>query len=180
MRLFIAINFDEQTKDAILTVQRRLREVGRGSFSHPDNLHLTLAFLGEIEPGHVKEVQEAMDAVKVPSLELQFTHTGYFRRDGGDIWWLGLALNDGLSVLQKELSDRLTKKGFPLEHSRFSPHITLARRFTIEDTLDKDALMGEPFHTCVASISLMQSERLNGKLTYSEIYHAKARKRNGA
>ena len=50
MRLFIAINFDEETKQSIIAVQRRLREWGRGNFSHPENLHLTLAFLGETAP----------------------------------------------------------------------------------------------------------------------------------
>lgn len=179
MRLFIAINFDKETKDTILAVQRRLREIGRGSFSRPDNLHLTLAFLGEIEPRRVEEVREAMDAVRVPSLELQFTHIGCFRRDGGDIWWLGLAPNDGLLELQKDLSDRLRAKGFPLENRRFSPHITLARRFSLEETLDKNALMGSPFCTCVDTISLMQSERLNGTLTYSEIYYNEGRNRFG-
>ncbi|ADY55344.1 2'-5' RNA ligase [Syntrophobotulus glycolicus DSM 8271] len=168
MRLFLAINFDAQTKEHILAVQGRLREAGRGSFSHPENLHLTLAFLGEVEPRREAAAREALDSTAVPPMKLIFDHAGRFRREGGDIWWLGLGTNKALITLQKELSAHLQGKGFILENRRFSPHITLARQVLLHKALDESQLLGIPFGTEADTVSLMLSERVNGKLTYTQ------------
>lgn len=170
MRLFIAINFDEETKQNILNVQRRLRELGHGNFSKPENLHLTLAFLGEVAPARVADIRKAMDSVTIRPMELIFDHVGCFKRDGGDIWWIGLAENKTLLAMQKELSDSLLTGGFRLESRRFSPHITLAREVRLNSQPDRNALLGVPFSTSADAISLMRSERVGGKLTYTEQY----------
>ena len=46
MRLFLAIQLSPAVREALLTAQDALRRQGRGSFPPPENLHLTLAFLG--------------------------------------------------------------------------------------------------------------------------------------
>ena len=48
MRLFIAINFDENMLDALTEIQDDLRRCGvKGHYTPRENLHMTLAFLGE-------------------------------------------------------------------------------------------------------------------------------------
>ena len=79
MRLFISINFDQPTRANILKVQERLRREGNGNFSSEENLHLTLAFLGEIVEERVKDVKDAMNAVEVPEMSLKFSDIGFFR-----------------------------------------------------------------------------------------------------
>ena len=61
MRLFLAVNFDDATKHRIQAVQQRLREVAQGDFSRPENLHLTLAFLGEVPAQKAAAACRAMD-----------------------------------------------------------------------------------------------------------------------
>lgn len=170
MRLFIAINFDEDTKQNIIAVQRRLRELGRGNFSSPENLHLTLAFLGEVAPERVVAIRSVMDQLTVPQLHLVFDHAGYFHRNDGDIWWLGLAPNQALLALHKELYHRLTDAGFQLDNRRFSPHITLARKVVLDKEPDRNKRIGAPFATNADTVSLMLSERIAGQLTYTEQY----------
>ena len=174
MRLFIAINFDAQTKKHILEVQSRLRQIGRGRFSRPENLHLTLAFLGEVEANRVNAVRQAMDSLSFAPIVLKFAHMGCFKRDSGDIWWIGLADNKALTTLQHMLCDHLQKKGMVLESSRFMPHITLARQVVLScpDTRD---LLTTPFSTEVDTISLMLSQRECGKLHYIEQYAVRAK-----
>lgn len=170
MRLFIAINFDEDTKKNMLAVQQRLKAWGKGSFSRPENLHLTLAFLGEVAAERVGEIQSILDQLNVPRLRLLFNHVGYFQRRDGDIWWIGLEHNQGLFALQKELHQLLTAAGFPLDNRPFSPHVTLARRVRLHREPDKNQLLGTPFTTTADTVSLMLSERVDGKLTYTELY----------
>lgn len=172
MRLFIAVNFDGPTKENIIAVQNRLRQLGRGNFSRPENLHLTLAFMGEVEPDQEITVCRLMDELAVPVLQLAFDQVGCFKREGGDIWWLGLAANKALLDLQKDLSSRLRKAGFAIENRRFSPHITLARKVLLNRKPDLSKLLGTPFATEAHTVSLMLSERINGRLTYTERYSA--------
>ena len=170
MRLFIAINFDEEAKRNILTVQQRLRELGPGNFSRPENLHLTLAFLGEVAPERVVAVQSAIDLTVVRPMILAFDHVGCFKRDGSDVWWFGLGENNLLTSLQKDLSAHLSDAGFHLESRRFLPHMTLAREVRLTVPPDRRALLEKPFVTQVSAISLMCSDRIEGRITYAELY----------
>ncbi|MFR1803136.1 MAG: RNA 2',3'-cyclic phosphodiesterase, partial [Faecalispora jeddahensis] len=102
MRLFLAVNFDDATKHRIQAVQQRLYEAAQGEFSRLENLHLTLAFLGEVPAQRAATVRRAMDRTGVVPLNLTFDQIGFFRRDGGDIWWIGLAENPALLRLQQE------------------------------------------------------------------------------
>ena len=174
MRLFIAINFDEQTKQHILEVQRQLHRIGRGRFSRPENLHLTLAFLGEVEANRVKPVCQAMDSLSFTPMTLEFAHTGCFKRDGGNVWWIGLADSKALTTLQRMLCDRLQENGMVLESRPFIPHITLARQVNFSCPVTQD-LLTTPFTTKVDTISLMLSQRESGRLNYIEQYAVKSK-----
>ncbi len=170
MRLFIAINFDQQTVDRMIAVQQQLRLLGTGNFSRPENLHLTLAFLGEVAPARIAAIHDAMDDTATLPMALTFDHVGCFKRDGGDVWWIGLQENAPLLLLQQALSGHLADSGFLIERRRFSPHITLAREMRMTARPDRDALLQNPFDTRVEAISLMRSERVRGRLTYTELY----------
>jgi len=64
MRLFIAQNFTPETKSRLLTLRDDLRaQSTRGNFSLPENLHLTLAFLGECDAQQTAAAKQAMTAV---------------------------------------------------------------------------------------------------------------------
>ena len=169
MRLFIAVNFDERTKQKILAVQRRLKKLGPGRFSRPENFHLTLAFLGEVPEDRVSEIKAAMARVTVPKMILTFSKTGCFRRDGDEIWWIGLEENEALAALQGSLIKKLKAAGFyPDDHGKFRPHITLARGMHAGKP-DPEKLLPGPFSTEVGSIHLMLSHRPDGRLTYTEL-----------
>lgn len=170
MRLFIAVNFDQKALGRMLAVQQRLRVLGTGNFSRPENLHLTLAFLGEVAPARLAALHDAMDSTPVLPMSLTFDHVGCFKRDGGDIWWIGLQENALLLSLQQTLSRHLADSGFLIERRRFSPHITLAREVRLTARPDRGTLLDNPFTAQVNTISLMRSERVGGRLTYTELY----------
>ena len=63
MRLFIAIQLSGKMKEALLDIQGQLRRLGvRGNYTPPENLHLTLAFIGEYPgPDSIADVLETID-----------------------------------------------------------------------------------------------------------------------
>jgi 2'-5' RNA ligase len=166
MRLFIAINFNTETKSRLLALRDELRSRSeRGNYSAPENLHLTLAFLGECDAKQTAAAKAALDTLSFEPFAIAIERVGRFKRNGGDVWWVGLRENAVLSEMQAILSARLRESGFALENRKFSPHITLGREVVTDYAFGNI----EPFGEMVGIIELMKSERIGGKLTYTSI-----------
>jgi 2'-5' RNA ligase len=113
-----------------------------------------------------------MDRVNGEPFRLSFSGFGRFKRSGADIHWAGVDRSEALFTMQKQLTEELEKAGFKLEDRAYSPHLTLGREVRLADPSVNiyGALEAERREMTVSRISLMISERVNGKLTYSEIY----------
>jgi len=195
MRLFIAVNFSEEIKNRILALQEKLRsQASRGTFTVPQNLHLTLAFLGEV-PVVAAEIPAATTAASAMDeklellsgiisdpfisgtlpFEIRFNHTGCFTHSGKELWWLGADKSCAGLPLIKALHERLLRlipeEGFSVDKRPFSPHITLGRDIKHERPINLTIGPDDPEITvAVDRISLMKSEHLKGKLTYTELF----------
>ena len=171
MRLFIAINFDENVKNKRLRIQRGLMMgTTGGNFSHKENLHLTLAFLGEVAEKELTKLHGIIDGLKSQPFDITIGALDMFR--GGDICYLDLSAPKELFDLQKGLTSALKASGFQTDKKKYTPHLTIARevKFSTSFSLIKFNDSISPIHSCVSRVSLMKSERIKGKLTYTEIY----------
>lgn len=171
MRLFIALNFDEKMKSDLYSVIKRLDKFSeQGNFTRWENLHLTLHFIGETS--NVKGLKTAIDKVNSKPFDLIFKGLGCFKRNGGDIYWIGAEKSEPLDILHKELYDALLEQGFSPEKGKFKPHLTLGRRVILKKNFNKSEFEKTiPLMTShIGRISLMRSQRIQGKLVYTEIY----------
>ncbi len=140
-RLFIAVPIDDSVKSNLARVETAAArsQPGRGdgggrgvSWVRPENLHITLAFLGEVEERRADEVEDAVYAATEGHsalLQLQARGLGAFpNEEKARVLWAGL---DGdvprLIDLQSRLVSELRRAGFEVEPKRYRPHITLAR-----------------------------------------------------
>jgi 2'-5' RNA ligase len=168
MRLFIAINFNDETRARLFSLRDELRSRSkRGNFTLNDNLHLTLVFIGECNPKNLEKVKAILDTVTFDPFEAAIERLGTFSR--GTLWWAGLREDKPLMDLQHEIEHKLALCGFEMDGRKYNPHITLGR----EIVADTAPWAIEPFGETVTSIELMKSERINGKLTYTAIYERK-------
>ena len=163
MRLFIAINFDGPTRERLLALQRKLRNCASGNFTRPENLHLTVAFLGEAED--ICAIGRVVSGCFREPVTLLFDRVGTFRRD---LYWVGARQDPRLAALYSALVDGLRRAGFTGDWpDRLTPHVTLAREVALASQPD---LSFEPFSMTVRRLSLMKSERVGDRLTYSEVF----------
>ncbi|MDD3766329.1 MAG: RNA 2',3'-cyclic phosphodiesterase [Eubacteriales bacterium] len=170
MRLFVAINFSESFKAHLIKLQSRLKEnASAGNFSLPENLHLTIVFLGECSAQQAAFAKSALDGLCFEPFDITVDHVGRFRQKGGDIWWAGVQDAPALSKVRDELAANLTAKGFLIEKRKFAPHITLGRR--VMTGVAPYSIT--PFCETVKAVELMKSERIFGKLTYTGIFTKK-------
>ena len=173
MRLFIAINFDENVKQKLIATQNKLREYAvAGNFTKEENLHLTLVFLGETESSRLGIIKSVIDKVESQRFETILNGTGKFSRHGSDLVWVGIEKNACLDKIQSQLYKGLSSAGFTLENRPFSPHLTIAREVKLKSGFDFALFSVETpmMKTSVNKISLMLSERIRGNLIYTEIY----------
>ncbi len=113
MRLFIAINFTEEIKSMLYECAQELKSHSRkGNFSNKDNLHLTLAFLGELPEDRIEDIEEAMEEVKASPFTLEFSQLGKFdsRSRGEALYWCGVKANPSLQGIQRKLLSALQEK----------------------------------------------------------------------
>lgn len=179
-RLFIALLFDEETKDRLCGAAEFLASHLRGGHTTGrENLHLTLAFLGETERG--AEIRRAMEEARGPAFDYRIRGSGRFPRGDGSVFWVGVAAPEELYRLYNRLSAALAAHSFRLEERPFKPHLTLGREIITDETFDpkemEKLLPEKPLHA--GKISLMKSERVAGKLTYTEIYSVKLEEKEG-
>ncbi len=165
MRLFVALTLSPDARAALMRAQDALKKQGRGNFSREENLHLTLAFLGETD--RMAEACAALHRVESPPFTVKLEGLGAF----DDLVWAGVALSPALKDLQKEVAFHLKESGFSLEKRAFRPHITLCRRFAPFGARDLAAVqraMGSA-RSPVRGVVLMESLRIEGKLTYRPV-----------
>ena len=150
----------------------------RGSFTRPENLHITLAFIGETEESRLKTLsialEEILEEAQTPPFEISFSKSGCFTHSRKELWWIGPEQNDpGLAFLKAihiRLINRLSEEGFPVDKRPFNAHITLGREIKHDRpiVLDFNEING-PLTVTIDRISLMKSEHIRGLLTYTEI-----------
>ena len=85
MRLFVAINFNPDTKAHLLHLRDELRtRSDRGNFSLPENLHLTLVFIGEASPKKIEKIEAILETVTFEPFDATIDKVGAFAR--GTLW----------------------------------------------------------------------------------------------
>lgn len=164
MRLFIAIQFEENILDALTDFQADLKSRGvTGNFTKRENMHITLAFIGDY--GNPDEVLDAMEQVDFRPIEISLEGVGSF----GELFWAGLADNPQLFGYVKRLRRALAEQGIPFDKKRFSPHITLIRKYSYIAG-GEIPVSDPPKGSMVATrVSLMRSERGKNGMIYTEI-----------
>ena len=164
MRLFVAVQLNHDIRESLLDVQNQwIRRGVRGNYTDPENLHLTLAFIGEYP--NPEDVLDVIDSLTFQPFFLSLDGIGSF----GDLWWVGLSESDALEVLVRRLRHALSDAGIPFDRKRFSPHITLIRKAAYHGK-EKFPMIRIPLAgMTVERISLMRSDRGKHGMIYTEL-----------
>ncbi|NBB70244.1 MAG: RNA 2',3'-cyclic phosphodiesterase [Alphaproteobacteria bacterium] len=124
-RLFVALDLPRYHKDAIEAIQRGLPDV---RWTDPDTLHVTLAFIGEVDNGVFKDAMEALSHVHTRPFALELQGLGHFPPRGPiRQLWVGVKLEPELARLQRRVVRALAEVGVKLDKRKFIPHVTVAR-----------------------------------------------------
>lgn len=126
-RLFFALWPGEKGAGELAIVAQALAQLAKGKPTPAEKIHLTLAFLGEIDEERARAARLAASGVRASAFSFALDIVGSFKRAG--VAWAGTAKPVAdLERLQSSLARRLVAAGFEFEERPFAAHITLARR----------------------------------------------------
>ena len=124
-RLFVALDLPYDIKESLEPLSRGLGDV---RWLTPDQQHLTLRFIGELDNGRLNEVAEALALVAGVPFELRLKGLGHFPPRGEPrVLWVGVEKNGELTRLKRRIDRALAQAGLPPEGRKFAPHVTIAR-----------------------------------------------------
>ena len=184
VRSFVSIDLDDpQVLPRILSILSSLKAIG-GDLKpvEPENIHLTLKFLGNVSTARLGEVKTALEQIVFRSFQVEIKGAGAFPNfNHPNVIWVGI--QDGWSQVERifEQSEKLlTGIGFRGEERKFSPHITIAR---VRSSRKKDEIANflrhlseESFGTItVNKIRLKQSVLSSAGPKYSTLFEVPAR-----
>jgi len=131
MRLFVALNFTARDRKKIHVAMRTLRDAEYPvRWLDPGLYHLTLKFLGTVDPRQVDEVKAAVDSAAATSkpFDIEVAGAGAFptiRKPR--VLWVGVDPSPALRCLKQDLEWALSGQGFARETQAFHPHVTIGR-----------------------------------------------------
>ncbi len=172
MRLFIAVNFEKSVVDSLVSLQEYLRSSGvTGNYTKRENLHMTLAFIGEY--GNPDDVLDAMESVELKPVTVMLNGVRHFR----DMYFAIAEEDQRLKGYVRRLRRALAENGIPFDRKKFSPHITLIRKASYVNGLPELAEL-PVIETEASRVSLMLSERGKNGMIYSELGYIEAERKN--
>jgi 2'-5' RNA ligase len=130
MRLFVALEIPPTVRENLAELLMSLRAVSpQTRWVRPENLHVTLKFIGEVPEAKLGVIRRALAAVRSDQpVMLDFRGLGFFPNEKHPrVFWAGTKASPNLKILAAEIEKAVEKLGISREQRPFSPHLTLAR-----------------------------------------------------
>lgn len=125
IRLFVAIPLPEPVRMQLSMLQSGLQGA---RWVRPENIHLTLRFIGEVPEDVAADIDAALSVINAPRFTLELDGVGSFSRGRHPhALWVGLAKSPALAHLQAKIESALVRAGLDPDDRKFAPHVTLAR-----------------------------------------------------
>jgi len=125
MRLFVGIALPEDVRFQLSLLCSGLPNV---RWVPPENLHVTLRFIGEVDGGVSQDIDASLAGVRAPGFSLGLGGVGHFGNGGNvRVIWAGVEKSPALRHLHDKIESAVVRAGLPPDGQKFNPHITLAR-----------------------------------------------------
>ena len=125
-RLFFALWPDDDTRKQLQLVMQSIPRI-RGKAVQPENLHITLAFLGPVDDEMVDGLEVAAMQIKARGFELKLDTIGWWRK-AGILWMAPAVIPEELDLLVARVNEVSKECGIALDGRPYKPHLTLARK----------------------------------------------------
>jgi len=161
-RVFFALWPDETVRQQLSQLSQQVTQGISGRIIRPDNLHLTLVFIGSVDLQKRQCLETVASAIQAQRFTLVFDQLGYWRKP--QIFWLGAThIPSALSTLVNQLTTELQVCGYHPESRPYKTHITLMRQVS---ALPQPLARIQPLSWSVEAFCLLRSQTSNQGVHY--------------
>ncbi len=168
-RLFVAAQLPQNIINEINVAASNIQPHVRGSFSPPQNYHITLAFLGDMPLSLVDDIKHAIATGSgMLPIRVRLDGLGSFGKPANAILWAGVTPTAPVIALGNAVRTQLDALGMRYDPKPVRPHITIARKADVTG-VDLNTFAPQPLHFTIDRVTLFMSHRVNGILTYTPL-----------
>lgn len=168
MRIFYALTFEHEDQNKIGHYRDiAANHIIKGRYTAIKNIHMTLAFVGEVPQCDIALYEDIIDDLHLQDLTLDCRHLGTFKKKNKEILWLGTEKNPTLINMERQLRSALKDAELTFDDRKFIPHITLGR--DIRSDYDISQLVIAPLKIKPKGVALMISHRVHDELVYEPL-----------
>ena len=150
-RLFFALWPDTKVRSQLVEIVELL-PVHSGRRINPENLHITLVFLGNVREQVIPELTAGAQRLNIPEFSLRINQNGWWKRP--EIAWLAPEYAPApLLNLVEQINQLVKQTGLPVEKRSYQPHLTIARKVN----RPVDSLRYEPIDWNIKDFCLVES-----------------------
>ena len=181
MRTFIALELSSEIKEELARLQAELKKAKADvKWAEPDNIHLTLKFLGETEDAKIEQIKEILQQISSEEKPFEislfklgaFPNASYIR-----VIWVGIDKGcANAERIAKSIENESEKIGFPKEVRSFSAHLTLGRvkspkgKIALREKIS--SLEVRPEKTTIRKVTLFKSTLTSSGPIYDSLFEA--------
>jgi 2'-5' RNA ligase len=135
LRIFVAVEMPPRVKEVFKKIRKELETSGilDGTYTNPDIAHMTLQFIGYVEPITLPKIRELLSKISFEPIKATLGKVVLIERRVPKLIWLGI-IGEGIVDLVKQIKNVL---GIPEEGRVFAPHVTIVR---VKETKDPRVL----------------------------------------
>lgn len=182
IRSFVAIEISDGVRDGLKALQQNLKKAGaRVGWVAPENIHLTLVFLGDVFRSQIEPLANALDAAaaRIVPFCYEVAGSGFFGSPRSPrVIWVGVnEQGDAITGLQACAVAAVRELGLKTEDRPFHPHLTLGRVRTRDRVDELTSLLASAKSTTYGSVEvhrllLMQSHLEHQGVRYSVLHES--------
>jgi 2'-5' RNA ligase len=172
-RIFLALTLEKDFNDQIIEMKKDLKsnllKDANISWQRNDQHHLTLYFVGEMEPEQISQMNEDLNKINLTgfSRTIYLTGISFFPNESSQVLAALVKPDSHLKNLHEEVEKIVVNIGFGSELKAYKPHITLGR-FKDKDRLQYEfGIFDEPLKGKMKQLDVLESEFDKGKTKYT-------------
>lgn len=180
LRAFIAVEISSEIRKELIRIQSELKKCLKGDISwvEPENIHLTLRFLGQITDTQLEEIKKIVESIakKIKKFNMDLGVIGAFPDIANPrIIWIGINFGfNQLNEINAELEDKLETINFAVGEKYFHPHLTIARVKSLDkkNTLDEivQKIHPQQLPATIDKLVIIQSELTPQGAKYTDLF----------
>ena len=174
-RIFLALTLDKDLNDQIIDIKKELKSTSLKdaniAWQKNDHHHLTVYFVGEMEPEQIVQMNEEISLINLKSISkyIDLTSISFFPNENSQVLSVLVKKNPHLNTLHEEIGRIVVNIGLGSDLKTYKPHITLGRFKEKDRPQYEFKIFNEDIRGKVKQLDIFESEFVEGKTKYSLI-----------